>query len=239
MTAKKPATRIRKRGPVDKPAPRMPRNGPVVKAPAPAKKRQLKNPGSGKPNAMTKLKQLEQEGKINPRGIYATAPDQDLDQTPGKPVRFSPELGVRVCRLLAQGTPALRIWALDGFPSEATFFRWMAKEGKEFDLLREEVARAREQRANQRAFRIESYITRMADPEAATIAGLSMLDPQQAKVAIDGERILMECEHPKKYGKALTLKGDKDQPLRVTNAKDLTDAELLALASGGLEKSDA
>lgn len=36
----------------------------------------------------------------------------------------------------------------------------------------------------------------------------------------------------REYGDAVTLKGDKDNPLRLSTTKELTEAQLLALASG-------
>ena len=42
-------------------------------------------------------------------------------------------------------------------------------------------------------------------------------------------------ENPKKYGDAVTVRGDKSAPLEVrATAKDLTDEQLAALAAGGL-----
>lgn len=221
---------------------------PKTTKPAAKPKRKLKNPGSGKPNAMMKAKAIKPKLEAKPtaqeqvaamKALYRDAPDQDMDRRPGRPTMFTPELGSRICRLLADGTPALAIWLMEGMPSESTFFRWMQKTGPEYDLFREEVARAREHRANTRAFKIESLQARLTDPDLSTRSGLRRLDPQEAKVAIEAERILMEVEAPKKYGKALTLKGDKDAPLVTRTLKDLSDEELAALAQGGLKGSDA
>lgn len=212
-------------------------------------KRTLKNPGSGKPNILTQAKKAgflpkhtkpakEPKEPANPRGVFATAPDhpEDVPTKPGRPTTYSPEIGARICRLLADGTPALAIWLMESMPSERTFFRWMAKEGEEFDLFRQEVARAREVRASNRAFNIETYVARLTDPNLASRAGLRMLDPQQAKVAIEAERILMECEAPKKYGKSLTLKGDADNPLVTRTRHEHSEAELEAILRGELDK---
>lgn len=207
---------------------------------------------TGKKNALTKAKEAgflpkhvkgfkPEEEKPNPRGIYATAEDheEDLPAKAGRPSMFTPELGVRICRLLADGTPALAIWLMDSMPTERTFFRWMAKEGPQFELFRQEVARAREQRATARTFNIERYLVQLTDPNLSARAGLKRLDPQEAKVAMEGERILQACEDSKKYGKSLTLKGDPAAPLETRTRHELSEEELEAIARGGLAGSDA
>jgi len=216
----------------------------TAKAPKPA----------GKPNALQRAKalapklvkapptqaelaaQAEDDRKAQ-EAYYRDAPDLDL-ATGGRPTCFTPEIGVRLCRLIADGTPMVEIFLIEGMPHKRTFLRWMAKEGPVFDIFRHQVVRAREARATGRDLDIETYITQLTDPNLSTKAGLRRLDPQEAKVAIEGQRILQACEAPKKYGKALTLKGDPAAPLVTRTVRDYTDAELLAMAQGGLEQSD-
>lgn len=202
----------------------------------PQERKGLKNPGSGKPNAVQKAKQAAKDaGLPDP---WTQVPEEELDQqakATGKPVRYTPELGARICRWIASGAPMWKLWEQPGIPAESTIYRWRLNEGKEYDRFRQELARAREARAETRAGKIEAVIDRLVD---APRPGELPLHPQAAKVFVEGQRILMEVEAPKKYGRQLTLKGDPKAPLVTRTLKDYTDEELMALAQGGIEAGD-
>lgn len=235
-TTKKPTTRIRKKGQVD-PRPKKPK--------APAKGAKL----GSRPAPSRRGKTERSEAPLTPlqKGLKAQADlakamqeheraEENEAAKLGRPSLFTPTLGLRICSLIRGMTAYHEIWQTEGLPTERTFFRWLAKEGAEFELFRQSVAQAREDRATNRLHRIELLQRRMTDPSADV--GMP-LDAQQVRAAIEAERILMECEAPKKYGKSITLKGDPKAPLQVQRSlKDYTDAELLALARGGLEQAE-
>lgn len=142
-----------------------------------------------------------------------------------RPSSYTPVLAERVCELVAEGKSLRAIEDVDGMPTMTTIMRWLGKETEEFDAFRAQYARAREIRADARFERIDCVLTDMR-------AGV--VDAQQARVEIDAIKWQAGREKPKVYGDAMTLKGDKDNPLRVTTTKDLSDDDLAALATGGL-----
>ncbi|MBM6705404.1 hypothetical protein H6A60_13115 [Sutterella massiliensis] len=67
--------------------------------------------------------------------------------------------------------------------------------------------------------------------EAATEAG--SLPAAAASVILANKRWRMEKLKPKVYGAAVTLKGDRDNPLQMEASKAMTEAELVAIAKRG------
>lgn len=154
-----------------------------------------------------------------------------------KATSFTPELGERICARIAEGRSVRSACSGDGFPTWRTFMRWLATEdavqaeGKvgPFDALRQHYARARELRADAR---FESLDNVMADLRAKKI------DAQQARVLMDAIKWQTGKENARRYGEAVTLRGDRDNPVELRHARDMTDAELLAIAAGGLRAAD-
>lgn len=141
----------------------------------------------------------------------------------GRPSLFTPVLAERVCELIAEGNSLHSIEQQDGMPSLATIMRWLNKQGAEFDAFRANYARAREARADARFERIDKVVDDMRT---------GVIDPQQARVEIDAIKWQAGKENSRRYGDAVTLKGDKDNPLQIAKPVDLSDADLLALAAG-------
>jgi hypothetical protein len=236
ITTKQPATRIRKKGPVD-PRPKKPKATPkgVKLGSRPSPARQAKTERSEAPLTPLQKGQLAREQLQAAMREHEKADENEAAKR-GRPSMFTPTLGLRICSLIRGMEPYHLIWQMEGLPDEATFFRWLAKDGEEFELFRESVVRAREDRASNRLHRIELLQRRLTDPSPEV--GMP-LDAQQVRAAIEAERILMECEAPRKYGKSITIKGDPKNPIQVNRTpKDLTDAELMALARGGLEGAE-
>lgn len=128
-----------------------------------------------------------------------------------------------ICALIAEGKSLRTIEKMEGMPSSTSIMRWLANQGEEFDYLRAQYARAREVRADARFERIDCVIDDMRN---------KVIDAQQARVEIDAIKWQSGREKPKVYGESVTLKGDKDNPLRVSKPQDLTDVDLLAIAAG-------
>lgn len=165
----------------------------------------------------------------------AQPPKQQLDKT-GRPTLFTPTLAERFCQLIGEGNSYRKACKAEGMPHVATVCRWLAthregEEGQAYDAFREQLARALEARADLRGEKIEGYIERLANPKAR-----HRLDPQAVRALVEAQRVLMEIEAPKKYGKALTIKGSKTEPLAVTRY-DHSDDALAAIAAGGLKGS--
>lgn len=144
----------------------------------------------------------------------------------GRPTSFTPILAERVCAKIVEGKSVYAIGKLDGFPSETTVFRWLGKEGPEYDVFRKDYARAREMRA-------EARFERLRDIGDQTVAG--KIDPAAARAAADIEKWCLGRENAPKYGDAMTLKGDAKNPLALRRVVDMSEAELLAAAAGEVD----
>jgi len=121
----------------------------------------------------------------------------------------------RICSLIAQGKSKRQIEGLDGMPCRETIDNWLLKH-EEFSS---HYARACEIRAEGFA----EEIVEIADTEK---------DASVARNRIDARKWVAAKLLPKRYGDSVTLKGDKDNPLHLSTTKELTEAQLLALASG-------
>lgn len=165
-----------------------------------------------------------------------SADDTTENRKVGRPSRFTPEWAERVCSKIAEGMAVYQVGKLEGFPAEATIYRWLAAEDvgqKEGEVgphaaFREAYARACELRATPRFEKLR----KIADDVAR-----GAIDPQAARAAADIEKWCLGREMPKKYGDAMTLRGDKDNPLQIRKAPELSDEELAALAAGGLREA--
>lgn len=142
-----------------------------------------------------------------------------------RPTNFTPELAERICQKIAEGNGIRRIGRLPGFPNWRTIMRWLANQGPEFEAFRQQYARAREARADARFESIDQVLQDLKDKK---------IDAQAARVMVDAIKWQAGRENGKRYGDAVTIKGDKDNPIETRTRHDLSDAELLALAAGGL-----
>lgn len=154
-----------------------------------------------------------------------------------KVVHFNPEVAERVCHRIATGMSIRAACAGDGFPAWRTFLRWLATDDvdngvesgtpsvKPYSALRQQYARAREARADARFESLDNVLRDLKDGK---------LDAAAARVMLDAIKWQTGKENAKKYGEAVTVKGDRDNPLQVRTVRELSDDELQALALGGL-----
>lgn len=158
-----------------------------------------------------------------------------------KVTHFNPEVAERVCVRIGQGLSIRAACAGDGYPNWRTFMRWLATAGEPgppgkdglpgvnpYEALRQQYARAREFRADAR---FESLDTIMLELREGKI------DAAAARVMLDAIKWQTGKENAKRYGEAVTVKGDRDNPLQVRTARELTDQELQAIALGGLREA--
>ncbi|HEY8331558.1 MAG TPA: hypothetical protein VIO83_09560 [Pseudomonas sp.] len=154
-------------------------------------------------------------------------------KTTGRPSSFNPEVAERLCMLIAQGDSVAKAAEADGMPDARTIFRWLATEDTDgtlgFEAFRQQYVRAREIRADARFERLDEI---MAMVEA------KKLDPAAARVMMDAIKWQAGKENAKRYGEAVTLKGDKDNPVEIRSPRQLSDADLLAIAAGGLRGAE-
>jgi hypothetical protein len=137
----------------------------------------------------------------------------------GRPRQFDRAATMQtICELIARKQTLNQICQLPDMPSHETVREWMMQE----PALAANYACARELRADARADRIDEITAMIINGE---------LDPQAAKVIIDAEKWLAGKEQPKRYGDKTIHAGDADNPLVVQHKRELTEEELLAIAS--------
>lgn len=129
---------------------------------------------------------------------------------------YTPILAERICSLIAQGKSKRQIEGMDGMPNRETIDAWLMKH----EGFASQYARACE-------CRTEGYAE-----EVVEISDRPDLGADQKRVMIDARKWVACKLLPKKYGDAVTIKGDKDNPLRLARAQDLPEADLLAIAAG-------
>ncbi|GHH56032.1 hypothetical protein GCM10009090_25120 [[Pseudomonas] boreopolis] len=135
--------------------------------------------------------------------------------------------------LIAQGDSVARAAEAEGMPDARTIFRWLATDDPEgklgFEAFRQQYVRAREIRADARFERVDDIMLKVEQGE---------IDPAAARVMLDAIKWQAGKENAKRYGEAVTLKGDKDSPLHLRTVRELTDEELAAIAAGGLRGTE-
>lgn len=140
----------------------------------------------------------------------------------GRPSSFTPDLAERICSLISEGNSIRKVGDREDMPAENTIRRWLYTEGEGFDAFRAQYARACDARAEMLG---EELIDIVDGPG----------DAADKRVRFDARRWYISKLLPKRYGDAVTLRGDKDNPVEVRRTeRDLSDAELAAIAQGGL-----
>lgn len=132
-----------------------------------------------------------------------------------RPSKYTPVLAERICELIAQGNSKRHIETLEGMPTRETIDNWLLRHEGFFS----QYARACE-------IRTEGYAEEVVD-----IADTEK-DPAIARNRMDARKWVACKLLPRKYGDAMTLRGDKDNPLRVAKPQDMSEADLLAVAAG-------
>lgn len=194
--------------------------------------------GSGKPNRAMRAKAAGIDTHLTPEPgeepiVIVLDHEGTIEPALGRPTALTPDLGGRICSLVAQGYSFEEIEDVEGMPTERTIFRWMAASGegpngKLYDAFRHSLARARTLRAAARASRLERLSRRLTAPKPGELP----LDAASARVAKEIHEFLMSVEDPGQFGKKLMLQGDKAKPLIVENRHSLSDAMLEAIAQG-------
>lgn len=134
----------------------------------------------------------------------------------GRPSTYTPVMAERICSLIAQGRSKRQIEAMEGMPNRETIDAWMLKH----EAFASQYARACEVRTEAHA------------EEIVEISDRDDLPADQKRVMIDARKWVASKLLPRKYGDSMTLKGDKDNPLRIANPADLSETDLLAIAAG-------
>lgn len=129
----------------------------------------------------------------------------------GRPTIYTPELGERICTRLAAGESLNRICKDEGMPCPATVYLWVVKGIDDFS---ERYAQAREAQAHCLAQRVLDLVTEVELPEG--------IDPQRAKVAIDGLKWIAGRMAPNSYGDRQKIETEQ----RITYLKAIPEDDI-------------
>jgi len=135
---------------------------------------------------------------------------EDYKKPVGRPSDYNPENAILICEKIAAGMSLRDICSLENMPDKSTVFRWLYLSSEFKDLY----ACAREAQS-------EVYAQDMTD-----LADNCHLSPEainKAKLQIDTRKWIASKLKPKKYGDNLTVKGDKDNPLQINIASQLSE----------------
>lgn len=134
---------------------------------------------------------------------------ETVENKRGRPSGYTPEIATEICARIATGSESIRaICADDAMPSTSMVFRWILEKPD----FREQYARAREEQT-------EVYAQDMLDIARNCPADKEAIN--KARLEIDTMKWIASKLKPKKYGDAMTLKGDKDNPLELGLATSL------------------
>lgn len=114
---------------------------------------------------------------------------------------YSPELAQQICTLLSEGASLRTITRMDGMPSMASVWKWIA-EREDFQAM---YATAKQESADA----LVEDMQAIADDES--------LDPNSRRIRVDTRKWIASKLKPKRYGDKVQLSGDEDgAPLLVS-----------------------
>lgn len=147
----------------------------------------------------------------------------------GRPSDYSQEIADLICEALAEGWSLRSICKGDDFPNKGTVFRWLAT-NKAFS---DQYARAREAQADCLFDDILAIADDGANDSYTDDEGRTRTDYDviaRSKLRVDARKWMAGKLRPKVYGDKVQT--EVSGSLSVRSAKDLTDDELAAIASG-------
>ena len=164
----------------------------------------------------------------------------------GRPSTYDPIKAESICEQLSEGIPLREICRQPGMPAWRTVYDWMYQD----EDLTAAIANSRDlgwDAIAEDCFRIADTpmygeeVTETEDEEGVrrvTIKKVDMLGHR--KLQVETRLKLLAKFNPKKYGDALKLSGDKENPLRLETelkAKEMFDGVIEALEAARRKKS--
>lgn len=143
--------------------------------------------------------------------------------------QFTQDTADVICDRLANGESLRGICRDDAMPAQSTVFKWLV----DYPLFSEQYARAREAQAD---FMADEILQIADDGQNDTYVdenGNKRTDQDvigRSRLRVDARKWLASKMAPKKYGDRVQT--EVTGSLSVRSAKDLTDDELAAIASG-------
>ncbi len=146
----------------------------------------------------------------------------------GRHSTYDPEIAERVCEGIANGKSLISVLNGDkSLPTYTTIMKWL----KDFPDFAENYAHARETSGDYDADKIKDIVDQVID---------KTLDPNAARVAIDGLKWNAGKRKPKVYGDKLALGGAEDLPaIKMSKQLDVSHLSLdeLEVLGAALQKS--
>jgi hypothetical protein len=164
----------------------------------------------------------------------------------GRPSTYDPIKAVSICEQLSEGIPLREICRQPGMPAWRTVYDWMYQD----EDLTAAIAHSRDlgwDAIAEDCFRIADTpmygeeITESEDETGTKRTSVRKVDMLgHRKLQVETRLKLLAKFHPKKYGDALKLSGDKENPLRMeaeVKAKEMFDGVIEALEAARRKKS--
>lgn len=129
----------------------------------------------------------------------------------GRPSKYTEEIGISICALLAAGTPVTKIVLLDDMPSQQTVYTWLRKHPEFLELY--EIAR------QDLAHTMANQIQEIIDEKPLQIvdeAGNIKYDSgsiADKRLRMDGRKWLAAKYLPRVYGERTVVAGDAEAPM--------------------------
>jgi len=145
----------------------------------------------------------------------------------GRPSKYTEDIGINICALLAAGTPVTKIVLLDNMPSQQTVYTWLRKHPEfleMYEIARQDLAHTM---ANQIQEIIDEKPLQIVD-EAGNIKydSGSIADK---RLRMDGRKWLAAKYLPRVYGERTVLAGDVESPLAHKVSFDTFDTVIEAI----------
>lgn len=153
-----------------------------------------------------------------------------------RPSTYTPEIAAEICARLMEGQSLRKICADTKMPGVRTVYTWLSEDVE----FQQQYARAREVQADTLAdeiiyladtTRLGTKVTTKVTGETETVQ-VDMVE--RSRLQIESRKWLAGKLRPKKYGERVEqrLTGPDGGPIQLKKVNDLTDEELLALATG-------
>lgn len=144
----------------------------------------------------------------------------------GRPTKYSEELAVDICVLIAEGKPLTKICKMSGMPSLATVYRWLSADKKFQDMY----ARARDDQADTMADEITEIADQTPEMEPVLDKEGNVIEMRMHSAYVHWQRNRVDARKwvaaklkPRKYGDRQVVAGDPEAPLEVKGSTVLDD----------------
>jgi hypothetical protein len=166
-----------------------------------------------------------------------TPMDGELLRKPER-VKITPEIVERICEGLSKGTPLTIVCSTDDMPHDDAVRDLQAADPR----VAQAIARARARGWDAIALEAREIADdgsrdyKEIETERGTKVVVDYDNIQRSKLRVETRLKLLAKWDPKRYGEAVTVKGDEENPIVTKHKTEMTEAELLAIAATAVHK---